>query len=126
MRAPGHAEGSFALESAMDELSYALGLDPIDLRVKNHARVNPDTGLPWSSDALLECYRQGAERFGWSARNPEPRIDAERAAARRIRHGTRRRLARISPHAKPSHRYDEMERPSCAAARPISGRAPTP
>ncbi len=72
MRAPGEAEGSFAMESAIDELSYALGIDPIALRVKNHAHVHPDSGLPWSSNALLECYRQGAERFGWSARNPEP------------------------------------------------------
>ena len=73
MRAPGEAEGSFAMESAMDELSYALNIDPMELRVKNHAHVHPDSGLPWSSNALLECYRQGAERFGWSARNPEPR-----------------------------------------------------
>ena len=73
MRAPGEAEGSFALESAIDELSYALGIDPIELRVKNHAHVHPDSGLPWSSNALLDCYRQGAERFGWSARNPRPR-----------------------------------------------------
>jgi xanthine dehydrogenase YagR molybdenum-binding subunit len=73
MRAPGEAEGSFALESAIDELSYAVGIDPIELRVKNHAHVHPGTGLPWSSNALLDCYRQGAERFGWSARNPEPR-----------------------------------------------------
>jgi xanthine dehydrogenase YagR molybdenum-binding subunit len=73
MRAPGEAEGSFAMESAIDELSYALSIDPIELRVKNHAHVHPETGLPWSSNALLDCYRQGAERFGWSARNPEPR-----------------------------------------------------
>jgi len=73
MRAPGEAEGSFALESAIDELSCALGIDPIALRVKNHAHVHSETGLPWSSNALLECYRQGAERFGWAARNPEPR-----------------------------------------------------
>ena len=73
MRAPGEAEGSFALESAMDELSYAVTIDPIELRLKNHAHVHPGTGLRWSSNALLECYRQGAERFGWSARSPEPR-----------------------------------------------------
>ena len=73
MRAPGEAEGSFALESAMDELSYALGIDPLELRVNNHAHVHPDSGLPWSSNALLDCYREGAERFGWAARNPEPR-----------------------------------------------------
>jgi xanthine dehydrogenase YagR molybdenum-binding subunit len=57
MRAPGEAEGSFALESAIDELSYALGIDPIELRVRNHAHRHPDSGLPWSSNALLECYR---------------------------------------------------------------------
>jgi CO/xanthine dehydrogenase Mo-binding subunit len=73
MRAPGEAEGSFALESAIDELSYALNIDPIELRTKNHAHVHPDTGLPWSSNALLDCYRLGAERFDWASRNPEPR-----------------------------------------------------
>jgi xanthine dehydrogenase YagR molybdenum-binding subunit len=73
MRAPGEAEGSFALESAIDELSYALNIDPVELRVKNHAHVHPGSGLPWSSNALLDCYRQGAERFGWPARRPEPR-----------------------------------------------------
>jgi len=73
MRAPGEAEGSFALESAIDELSYAAGIDPIELRTTNHAHVNPENGLPWSSNALLECYRAGAERFGWAARNPLPR-----------------------------------------------------
>jgi xanthine dehydrogenase YagR molybdenum-binding subunit len=72
MRAPGEAEASFALESAIDELSFALGIDPIELRIKNYAHVNPKTGLPWSSNALVDCYRQGAERFGWSARNPRP------------------------------------------------------
>ena len=56
-RAPGEgeAEGSFALESAMDELAHAVGIDPIDLRVKNHAHVQRGTGLPWSSNALLDC-----------------------------------------------------------------------
>jgi len=73
MRAPGHAEGLFALESALDELSYIVGVDPIDLRIRNHAAVHPHTGVPWSSNALLECYRQGAERFGWSARTAELR-----------------------------------------------------
>jgi CO/xanthine dehydrogenase Mo-binding subunit len=72
MRAPGHAEGQFALESALDELSYALGIDPIELRIRNHAAVHPETGLPWSSNAVLECYKQGAGRFGWSARRPKP------------------------------------------------------
>jgi xanthine dehydrogenase YagR molybdenum-binding subunit len=72
MRAPGEAEGNFAVESILDELSYALGIDPIELRLRNYAEVHPQTGLAWSSKALRECYQVGAERFGWSRRNPEP------------------------------------------------------
>jgi xanthine dehydrogenase YagR molybdenum-binding subunit len=72
MRAPGDAEGNFALESAMDELAYALGMDPLQLRLRNYAEVDPQSGLPWSSKALRDCYQQGADRFGWSARNPQP------------------------------------------------------
>ena len=72
MRAPGEAPGMFALESAMDELSYALELDPIELRLRNHADVEPATGHPWSSKSLKECYQRGAEIFGWKHRNPKP------------------------------------------------------
>jgi CO/xanthine dehydrogenase Mo-binding subunit len=72
MRAPGEAEGNFALESILDELSYELGIDPIELRLRNYAEVHPQTGLAWSSKALRECYEVGAERFGWSRRNPVP------------------------------------------------------
>jgi xanthine dehydrogenase YagR molybdenum-binding subunit len=70
MRAPGEAEGNFAIESLLDELSYELGMDPIDLRLRNYADVHPQTGLPWSSKALRECYQAGAERFGWAERHP--------------------------------------------------------
>jgi xanthine dehydrogenase YagR molybdenum-binding subunit len=73
MRAPGEASGSFALESAMDELAVASGTDPIELRLRNYAETDPDSGKPWSSKGLRACYAQGAERFGWSQRNPEPR-----------------------------------------------------
>ena len=73
MRAPGEASGSFALESAMDELAYALKMDPIELRLRNYALVDQDKGLPWSSKSLKECYKLGAERFGWHKRNPTPR-----------------------------------------------------
>ena len=73
MRAPGEASGSFALESAMDELAYALKIDPIELRLRNYADIDPDKGLPWSSKSLKECYKLGAERFGWQQRNPTPR-----------------------------------------------------
>jgi CO/xanthine dehydrogenase Mo-binding subunit len=68
MRGPGSAEANFAIESALDELSYRLRMDPIDLRLRNYAEVQPRSGLPWSSKALRDCYRVGAERFGWHAR----------------------------------------------------------
>ncbi|MBD2360573.1 xanthine dehydrogenase family protein molybdopterin-binding subunit [Anabaena minutissima FACHB-250] len=73
MRAPGEAPGMFALESAMDELAYALNIDPIEIRLRNHADINPQTGLPWSSKSLKQCYQKGAELFGWSQRHPTPR-----------------------------------------------------
>ena len=72
MRAPGHATGSFALESAMDELAHAMKIDPIELRLRNFAEKDPDSGLPWSSNVLRECYQQGAARFGWHKRSSEP------------------------------------------------------
>lgn len=73
MRAPGETPGTYALESAMDELAYKLKLDPIELRLRNYAETDPDTNLPWSSKSLKECYQLGAEKFGWSQRNPTPR-----------------------------------------------------
>ncbi|WP_448267940.1 xanthine dehydrogenase family protein molybdopterin-binding subunit [Nostoc sp. DSM 114159] len=73
MRGPGEAPGMFALESAMDELAYTLNIDPIELRLRNHADIDPHKGLPWSSKSLKECYQKGAEIFGWAQRNPVPR-----------------------------------------------------
>ncbi|GGM30246.1 xanthine dehydrogenase family protein molybdopterin-binding subunit [Dactylosporangium sucinum] len=73
MRGPGDAQGHFALECALDELAYELGLDPVELRLRNHADEHPQLRLPWSSKALRECYALGATRFGWWDRNPEPR-----------------------------------------------------
>jgi CO/xanthine dehydrogenase Mo-binding subunit len=70
MRAPGTTQGNFAVESALDELSYTLGIDPIELRLRNYAEDH-GSGRPWSSKALRECYRVGAERFGWGRRTPE-------------------------------------------------------
>ena len=72
-RAPGEAPGVYALESAMDELAYKLNMDPMELRLRNYAEVEPESGKPFSSKSLRECYRLGAERFGWSKRPPEPR-----------------------------------------------------
>jgi xanthine dehydrogenase YagR molybdenum-binding subunit len=71
-RAPGHAPGSFALESALDELAYALRMDPIEVRLRNYADTDPGTGRPWSSKHLRECYRLGAERFGWDPADRTP------------------------------------------------------
>ncbi|CCJ08895.1 xanthine dehydrogenase family protein molybdopterin-binding subunit [Methylocystis sp. SC2] len=73
MRAPGGAVGMYALESAMDELSYAVGVDPLELRLKNYSETDQNYGKPISSKALKDCYLQGAERFGWSKRRPQPR-----------------------------------------------------
>jgi xanthine dehydrogenase YagR molybdenum-binding subunit len=73
MRAPGECSGVFALDSAMDELAYKLKIDPVEFRIRNHADSDPANGLPWSSKSLLGCYRQGAEKFGWSRRTLEPR-----------------------------------------------------
>ena len=73
MRAPSAATGLFALESAMDELAVALKLDPLELRLRCYSDRDQHEDLPYSSKALRECYRQGAEAFGWDKRNPEPR-----------------------------------------------------
>jgi xanthine dehydrogenase YagR molybdenum-binding subunit len=73
MRAPGEAPGSFALGSALDELAYACGLDPLDVLRRNHASTDPSNGLPFSSKHLLACYERGAEAFGWSTRTHAPR-----------------------------------------------------
>jgi xanthine dehydrogenase YagR molybdenum-binding subunit len=66
MRAPGETSGSFALESAMDEMSYALDMDPLAFRLKNHADMEPQEKKPWSSKSMKECFALGAEKFGWS------------------------------------------------------------
>ncbi|HEX8492228.1 MAG TPA: xanthine dehydrogenase family protein molybdopterin-binding subunit [Pyrinomonadaceae bacterium] len=73
MRAPGAVSGMFALECAMDELAYALKIDPLELRLINYAEIDPESGKPFSSKALRECYRLGAEKFGWKNRKMEPR-----------------------------------------------------
>jgi xanthine dehydrogenase YagR molybdenum-binding subunit len=72
MRGPGEATGAYALESAMDELAYALNMDPIELRIKNYAEIDLERNLPWSSKFLKECYEKGAEAIGWNKRNPRP------------------------------------------------------
>ncbi|HEY3673799.1 MAG TPA: xanthine dehydrogenase family protein molybdopterin-binding subunit [Acidimicrobiia bacterium] len=74
MRAPGKCPGMYALESAMDELAVELGVDPIELRIRNEPAADPETGLPFSSRSLVACLTEGAARFGWSRRDPTPGI----------------------------------------------------
>jgi xanthine dehydrogenase YagR molybdenum-binding subunit len=73
LRAPMEAQGHFALESAMDEVAYATGVDPVELRLRNDTDTDPYSGRPFSTRALRECLTQGAARFGWDKRTPEPR-----------------------------------------------------
>ncbi|WP_076070452.1 xanthine dehydrogenase family protein molybdopterin-binding subunit [Sphingomonas montana] len=78
MRAPGEAVGTFALESAIDELAVDLGLDPVALRIRNEPDKDPTSGLPFSSRHIVDAWRSGAERFGWAARGaPGERRDGE-------------------------------------------------
>ncbi|HEX6542991.1 MAG TPA: xanthine dehydrogenase family protein molybdopterin-binding subunit [Ktedonobacterales bacterium] len=72
MRAPGECPGMFALESAMDEMAIACGLDPVEFRIRNEPERDPYTGHPFSSRAVVACLREGAERFGWQPRDPQP------------------------------------------------------
>jgi xanthine dehydrogenase YagR molybdenum-binding subunit len=73
MRAPGATTGVYALECAMDELAVALELDPLELRLRNYSDREQNEDIPFTSKKLRECYRQGAEAFGWDKRNPAPR-----------------------------------------------------
>lgn len=77
MRAPGEASGMYALESAMDELALAAGVDPVELRVRNEPSHEPDSGRAYSSRHLVECLREGARRFGWRDRDPRPGVRAQ-------------------------------------------------
>jgi xanthine dehydrogenase YagR molybdenum-binding subunit len=78
MRAPGESVGTFALESAIDELAEKLGIDPVELRLRNEPETDPSSGLPFSSRHLVTAYRDGAERFGWDRRGePGARREGE-------------------------------------------------
>ncbi|GGO14913.1 xanthine dehydrogenase family protein molybdopterin-binding subunit [Micromonospora parathelypteridis] len=73
MRAPGEATGMFALECAMDELAEQIGIDPLELRLRNYSDADPESGNPWSSSGLKECYQRASELFGWRDRDSRPR-----------------------------------------------------
>jgi xanthine dehydrogenase YagR molybdenum-binding subunit len=103
MRAPGETPGMYALECAMDELALACGIDPIDLRVRNEPPVDPESGVEWSSRNLVACLREGAERFGWAARDRAP--------------GVRRDGHWLVGSGVASSTYPARRRPSSAIAR---------
>ena len=73
MRGPGATTGTFALESAMDDLAFRLGIDPIELRLRNEPDRDLSENLPFSTRRLTDCFRQGSDAFGWSRRNTTPR-----------------------------------------------------
>jgi xanthine dehydrogenase YagR molybdenum-binding subunit len=102
-RAPGEATGSVALEIAMDELAEKLNIDPIQLRLINHAEKDPRQGHPWSSKHLRECYAQAAERFGWSKRTAQP--------------GQRREGNKLIGYGMATANYNAGRRPSSAVVR---------
>ncbi|RSS80800.1 xanthine dehydrogenase family protein molybdopterin-binding subunit [Streptomyces sp. WAC06614] len=99
MRAPGECPGMFALESAMDELAAACGVDPVELRLRNDTPYDPHSGLPFSTRDLAACLRLGAQRFGWAGRD---RLRAEHAE-----HGDGRRLVGLGVAAStiPQYRF---------------------
>jgi xanthine dehydrogenase YagR molybdenum-binding subunit len=73
MRAPGVATGTYGIEVAMDEMAYALNMDPLQFRLLNYAEADPHSGKPFTEKNLRECYKRGSERFGWARRNPKAR-----------------------------------------------------
>ena len=125
MRCPSAAPAVYALECAMDELAVALKIDPLELRLRCYSERDQHNGRPYSSKALRECYRQGAEAFGWQKRNPAPARDARRRRSGRLGDGERRlgRLPGADHRAHPAHR----QRPCRGRLRrpPTSAPAPT-
>ncbi|MBL7741055.1 MAG: xanthine dehydrogenase family protein molybdopterin-binding subunit [Chitinophagaceae bacterium] len=77
MRGPGETTGAYALECAMDELAYAAGIDPLELRIRNYAETDLERNKPYSSKFLKECYQLGADKIKWHERNPQPRSTKE-------------------------------------------------
>jgi xanthine dehydrogenase YagR molybdenum-binding subunit len=95
MRSPHEALGHFALESAMDELAYATGVDPVALRLLNDTEIDSRSGRPFSTRAMRQCLAAGAGRFGWHRRTPEP--CSMRDGRYLIGQGWRLRSTRIGP-----------------------------
>ncbi|MFI1714935.1 xanthine dehydrogenase family protein molybdopterin-binding subunit [Streptomyces litmocidini] len=110
MRAPGEASGMYALEAAMDELAETVGVDPVELRLRNEPDTEPDSGKPFSSRGLADCLRDGARRFGWADRDPRPGIrrDGDVLSGTGVAAATYPVLvspSRASAHAAPDGRF---------------------
>lgn len=105
MRAPGEASGMYALETAMDELANATGVDPIELRLRNEPDTEPDSGKPFSSRGLTDCLREGARLFGWEGRDPRP--------------GVRRAGDRLTGTGVAASTYPYLLSPSSASAHAV-------
>ena len=115
MRAPGESIGTFALESAMDELAHELRMDPIELRRINEPEKDPTKDTEFSSRHLTEAYRRGAEKFGWNARNPRAALPTGRKMAGRA--GCRNGLLSFPPFSSEGSRADMRGRiGDCAGA----------
>jgi xanthine dehydrogenase YagR molybdenum-binding subunit len=107
MRAPGECPGFYALESALDELAVACGIDPVQLRIRNEPEVDPESGHEFSSRGLVACLREGADQFGWAQRDPTP--------------GARREGQWLYGTGVASATYPARRRPSQAIARTLPG-----
>ena len=114
MRAPGEAVGTFALECAVDELAVQMGLDPIELRIKNEPDKDPTSGRPFSSRHIVEAYRAGAERFGWHQRMATPR--SRREGEWLIGMGVRDGHLSVLPHARRRCSSDALIKRNCGGA----------
>ena len=124
MRAPGEAPGSFALECAMDEMAHQLGVDPIEFRLTNYAQKDPESGLPWSSKQLKQCYARGAALIGWKERQMQPRMVREGRYL--IGYGWPQRLIRATARPPPrSAAFTPMAAPSLVPTAWILEREPT-
>ncbi len=113
MRAPGECPGMFALESAMDEMALACGLDPVAFRIRNEPETDPNSGRPFSSRSLVECLREGSRRFGWAGRDARPRMRHEGewlvgSGVASSTYPTRRRPSSAKIRLEPSGRYSVL------------------
>ena len=112
----------YALESAMDELAIAAGLDPVELRVLNDPDAEPDSGLPFSSRNLVACLREGARRFGWEGRDPTPGVRRQG----RWLIGTGVASSTFPAYRRPSQATATVENGGLSSASPPSTSAPAP